>query len=183
MGKLKKLVGITAGVLIAIIYTLGSIVDLLFDTGIDWLDWKLFVVLPIWLIVIIISLIIIIFSFSGSSGSTKMFGPFMENIDAYGKLLNLEEVTETELWQTKWPEIQALGRDFIEEKDTDKQIQIYKTLKQKMDTLGEELVSLSVLDSAVWMKLKMDSDDFARKVKNNNVNFFDQMYLNWLFTV
>ncbi|MHA2220038.1 MAG: hypothetical protein ACXACY_29455, partial [Candidatus Hodarchaeales archaeon] len=105
MGKLKKFVGITAGILIATIYTLGSIVDLIFDAGIAWLDWRLFVVLPIWLVIILISLMIILISFSGSSGSTKMFGSFMEDIDAYGKLMNLEKVTETELWQTKWPEI------------------------------------------------------------------------------
>ena len=52
-----------------------------------------------------------------------------------------------------------------------------------MDSLGEELVLLKVLDSVVWMKLKTDSDDFERKVKSKKVNFFDQMYLNWLFTV
>jgi hypothetical protein len=183
VGKLKKFVGITAGILIATIYTLGSIVDLIFDAGIAWLDWRLFVVLPIWLVIILISLMIILISFSGSSGSTKMFGSFMEDIDAYGKLMNLEKVTETELWQTKWPEIQMIGRDFIEEKDSDKQRQTYQTLKQEMDSLGEELVSLGVLDSIIWIKLKTDSDDFERKVKSGQVNFFDQMYLNWLFTV
>ena len=180
MGKLKKLVGITAGVLIATIYTLGSIVDLVFDTGIALLDWRLFVVLPIWLVIILISLMIIVISFSGSSIT---FGSFLEDIDAYGKLTSLEEITETELWQTKWPEIQTIGRDFIEEKDSDKQRQIYQTLKHEMDSLGEELVSLGVLDSIIWIKLKTDSDDFERKVKSNMVNFFDQMYLNWLFTV
>ncbi|MHA2328147.1 MAG: hypothetical protein ACXACR_06460, partial [Candidatus Hodarchaeales archaeon] len=107
MGKLKQLIGITAGVLIAVIYTLGSIVDLLFDTGIAWLDWRLFVVLPVWLVIIMIALIIIVSSFSSSS---KAFDPFMREIDAYGKLMNLESITVTKLWQTKWPEIQALGR-------------------------------------------------------------------------
>ena len=180
MGKLKKLIGVSAGVLIAIIYTLGSIVDVIFDTGIAWLDWKLFVVSPIWLVIIMISLIIIVISLSGSS---NVFGSFLEEIDAYGKLTNSEEITETELWQTKWPEIQALGRDYLAEKDTDKQQEIYKILKYEMDSLGEELVLLKVLDSVVWMKLKTDSDDFERKVKSKKVNFFDQMYLNWLFTV
>ena len=66
------------GILIAIVYTMGSIVDLLFDTiwsnpnwdswaqlfGIDWLDWKLFVVLPLWLLVILISIIAIWIGYS-----------------------------------------------------------------------------------------------------------------------
>ena len=66
------------GILIAIIYTMGSIVDLLFDTiwndpnwdswlnlfGIDWLDWKLFVVAPLWLLVILIAIIAIWIGYS-----------------------------------------------------------------------------------------------------------------------
>lgn len=66
------------GILIAIVYTMGSIVDLLFDTvwsnpnwdswtnilDIDWLDWKLFVVLPLWLLVILISIIAIWIGYS-----------------------------------------------------------------------------------------------------------------------
>jgi hypothetical protein len=179
MGKLKKLVGLTVGVLIALIYTLGSIVDLIFDTGIAWLDWRLFVVLPVWLVIIIISLLIIVISLSGSSNA---FGSFMEEIDAYGKLTNLETVITTELWQTKWPEIQALGREYLAEKDSVKQLEIYYTLKHKMDTLGEELVAMDVLDSLVWSKLKADSDAFEYKVKTEKVNFFDQMYLSWLFS-
>ena len=63
------------GILIAIIYTLGSVVDLYMDTignnpswdkaitdffgGIDLLDWKLFVVAPLWLIVVLIGIIAI----------------------------------------------------------------------------------------------------------------------------
>ena len=59
------------GVLILIVYTMGSVVDLWFETlganpdwdlvfrqmffNIDWLDWKLFVVLPLWIIVILIA--------------------------------------------------------------------------------------------------------------------------------
>ena len=59
------------GVLILIIYTMGSVVDLWFNTlgnnknwdvafqlfGIDWLDWRLFVVLPMWIIVVLIAVI------------------------------------------------------------------------------------------------------------------------------
>ena len=66
------------GILIAIVYTMGSIIDLLFDTvwsnpnwdswtnilDIDWLDWKLFVVLPLWLLVILISIIAIWIGYS-----------------------------------------------------------------------------------------------------------------------
>ncbi|MHA2175815.1 MAG: hypothetical protein ACXABI_13355 [Candidatus Hodarchaeales archaeon] len=179
MGKIKKFIGITAVVIIAIIYTLGSIVDLLFDTGIAWLDWRLFVVLPVWLVIILIALMIVVMSFSDTS---KIFGSFMQDIDAYGKLMNLEEITKTAIWRTKWPEIQAIGQDFIDEKDAVKQQEIYQTLKLEMDSLGEELVSLDALDSDVWRKLKADSDDFERKVKQNKVNFMDKMYLSWLFS-
>ncbi len=68
------------GILIAIVYTMGSILDLLFTTiwapsegewdewlhlfEIDWLDWRLFVVLPMWLIVILISVIAIWIGYS-----------------------------------------------------------------------------------------------------------------------
>jgi len=68
------------GILIAIVYTMGSILDLLFTTiwapntgewddwihlfDIDWLDWRLFVVLPMWLIVILISIIAIWIGYS-----------------------------------------------------------------------------------------------------------------------
>ena len=66
------------GILIAIIYTMGSLVDLLFDTifynpnwdawarifNIDWLDWKLFVVAPMWLLVLLISIIAIWIGYS-----------------------------------------------------------------------------------------------------------------------
>lgn len=66
------------GILIAIIYTMGSIVDLLFDTiwnnpdwdsflnilDIDWLDWRLFVVVPLWLLVILIAIIAIWIGYS-----------------------------------------------------------------------------------------------------------------------
>ncbi|MFX1378133.1 MAG: hypothetical protein ACFFA4_03495 [Promethearchaeota archaeon] len=68
------------GILIAIIYTMGSILDLLFNTiwapatgewdswlhlfGVDWLDWRLFVVAPMWLLVILISIIAIWIGYS-----------------------------------------------------------------------------------------------------------------------
>ncbi len=66
------------GILIAIVYTMGSIVDLFFETigqnpnwdvafylfGIDFLDWQLFVVAPLWIIVILISIIAIWIGYS-----------------------------------------------------------------------------------------------------------------------
>ncbi len=68
------------GILIAIIYTLGSVVDLYMETlgnspkgidltsswlwGIDLLNWKLMVVLPMWLLVILISIIAIWIGYS-----------------------------------------------------------------------------------------------------------------------
>jgi len=80
-----KLIGalvIILGLVIAVIYTMGSLIDLLFDTiwynggigphwddwtnilGIDWLSWELFVVAPIWLLVILISVIAIWIGYS-----------------------------------------------------------------------------------------------------------------------
>lgn len=68
------------GILIAIIYTLGSVVDLYMVKlggspsgidltsswffGIDLLSWELFVVLPMWLLVILISIIAIWIGYS-----------------------------------------------------------------------------------------------------------------------
>jgi len=66
------------GLGIAVIYTMGSIVDLLFNTiwdnpdwdswsrifEIDWLNWKLFVVAPMWLLVLLISIIAIWIGYS-----------------------------------------------------------------------------------------------------------------------
>ena len=67
------------GALIAVVYTLGSIVDLYMQTiggskngidltsaliGIDLLDWRLFVVGPLWLLVILIALIAIWIGYS-----------------------------------------------------------------------------------------------------------------------
>ena len=81
--KIIGLIVIIVGILIAIIYTLGSIVDLFLETigktpggltldqiipgldlGIDLLDWRLFVVAPLWLIVILISIIAIWIGYS-----------------------------------------------------------------------------------------------------------------------
>lgn len=66
------------GILIGVIYTLGSLVDLIFEQflgnynwdnifrifGIDWLNWRLFVVLPMWLIVLLICIIAIWIGYS-----------------------------------------------------------------------------------------------------------------------
>ena len=57
------------GILIAVIYTMGSVLDLIFKLefvlwGIDFLDWRLFVVAPIWLLVILISIIAIWIGYS-----------------------------------------------------------------------------------------------------------------------
>jgi len=78
-----KLIGaivMIVGILIAIVYTMGSIIDLLMTTiwapptgewdtwihlfGIDWLDWRLFVVAPLWLFVILICVIAIWIGYS-----------------------------------------------------------------------------------------------------------------------
>ncbi len=80
MAKDKIIGAIVAilGILIAIIYTMGSLVDLIFDKllnnpgwdsglrpfGIDWLDYEAFVVLPMWLIVILICIIAIWIGYS-----------------------------------------------------------------------------------------------------------------------
>ena len=77
--KIIGLIVMILGILIAIIYTMGSVVDLWFSTwGADplWahklfgefigsiLSWELFVVLPLWLIVILISIIAIWIGYS-----------------------------------------------------------------------------------------------------------------------
>jgi hypothetical protein len=76
-----KIIGaivMVVGILIAIIYTMGSVVDLMMDAlfndpnwdlwarlfNIDWLDWRLFVVAPMWLLVILISIIAIWIGYS-----------------------------------------------------------------------------------------------------------------------
>ena len=66
------------GILIAIIYTMGSVVDLWFVTigndpnwdvafrlfGYDWLDYRLFTVLPLWIMVLLIAIIAIWIGYS-----------------------------------------------------------------------------------------------------------------------
>ena len=67
------------GILIAIIYTMGSVVDLWFNTlgqnpnwdvafrfifGVDWLDYRLFTVLPLWIMVLLIAIIAIWIGYS-----------------------------------------------------------------------------------------------------------------------
>ncbi len=66
------------GILIAIIYTMGSVVDLWFNTiggnpnwdaalklfNIDWLDFRLFTVLPLWIMVLLIAIIAIWIGYS-----------------------------------------------------------------------------------------------------------------------
>lgn len=72
-----KIIGfiiMVVGVLLAIVYTLGSVVDLYLQSSIggdnpdgfvlipgmiDLFDWELFVVLPLWLIIILVSIIAI----------------------------------------------------------------------------------------------------------------------------
>jgi len=79
MGKGTGVVLILIGIGLATIYTLGTLVDLAID--ITWLDWRLFIAIPIWLIVIIISLIMIfigVSSFSKSSMGEKMFEKMFE---------------------------------------------------------------------------------------------------------
>ena len=72
--KIIGLIIMIVGVLLAIVYTLGSVVDLYMatiggagDAGfvipipglIDLFDWRLFVVLPLWLIIMLVSIIAI----------------------------------------------------------------------------------------------------------------------------
>jgi len=66
------------GALIAVIYTMGSVVDLWFNTlganehwddffrlfEIDWLDYRLFTVLPLWIMVLLIAIIAIWIGYS-----------------------------------------------------------------------------------------------------------------------
>lgn len=67
------------GILLAIIYTFGSIIDVLFNTlwenpdwdlwarnffGIDVLNWEFFVAIPLWVLVIIISIVAIWIGYS-----------------------------------------------------------------------------------------------------------------------
>ncbi|MFX0140586.1 MAG: hypothetical protein ACFFDN_43500 [Candidatus Hodarchaeota archaeon] len=78
--KVIGLVIMIVGILIAVIYTLGSIVDLYLQSGFlnpnpvedgfmipglpDLFDWRLFVVAPLWLIVILICVIAVWIGYS-----------------------------------------------------------------------------------------------------------------------
>lgn len=79
--KIIGLIIMIVGILMAVIYTLGSVVDLFLQTGLagaaqnpaglvllpglpDIFDWRLFVVLPLWLIVVLISIIAIWIGYS-----------------------------------------------------------------------------------------------------------------------
>ena len=76
------------GILIAIIYTMGSVVDLWFNTiggnpnwdvlfnlfGIDWLDYRLFTVLPLWIMVLLIAIIAIWIGYSMLTKSVHIAG-------------------------------------------------------------------------------------------------------------
>ena len=76
--KIIGLIVMLLGILIAVVYTMGSVVDLWFGTlgnvpnwdaafqifGIDWLDWRLFTVLPLWIMVLLIAIIAIWIGYS-----------------------------------------------------------------------------------------------------------------------
>ena len=75
--KIIGLIVMLLGIFIAVVYTMGSIVDLWFqtwDNNPNWanflgplgnlLDWRLFVVLPMWLIIILICVIAIWIGYS-----------------------------------------------------------------------------------------------------------------------
>ena len=76
------------GIFIAIIYTMGSVVDLYFNTignnpgwdvalklfGIDWLDYRLFTVLPLWIMVLLIAIIAIWIGYSMLTKSAHFAG-------------------------------------------------------------------------------------------------------------
>jgi len=76
------------GILIAIVYTMGSVVDLWFATlgndpnwdsffrlfGIDWLDYRLFTVLPLWIMVLLIAIIAIWIGYSMLTGFVHFAG-------------------------------------------------------------------------------------------------------------
>lgn len=81
MGKAGKIFGtivIVLGLYFIIANTLGSVVDLTFDTmlgfpnwdiflrpfGIDFLNWRYFVVMPLWLLSMVICIIIILIGIS-----------------------------------------------------------------------------------------------------------------------
>ena len=76
------------GILIAIVYTMGSVVDLWFETlgdnpnwdlvfrwfNVDWLDYRLFTVLPLWIMVLLIAIIAIWIGYSMLTGFMHFAG-------------------------------------------------------------------------------------------------------------
>ena len=86
--KIIGAVVMVLGILIAIIYTMGSVVDLWFNTigdnpgwdaafalfGIDWLDYRLFTVLPLWIMVLLIAIIAIWIGYSMLTKSAHFAG-------------------------------------------------------------------------------------------------------------
>jgi len=76
--KIIGLIVMLLGILIAVVYTMGSVIDLWFDTiganpnwdvafrliPYDWLDWRLFTVLPLWIMVLLIAIIAIWIGYS-----------------------------------------------------------------------------------------------------------------------
>ncbi len=79
--KIIGLLIMLVGVIIAIVYTLGSVVDLYMETlggvtggfevkfltnlfGVDLFSWRLFVVVPLWLLVILVCIIAIWIGYS-----------------------------------------------------------------------------------------------------------------------
>ncbi|MFX1488373.1 MAG: hypothetical protein ACFFBI_04445 [Promethearchaeota archaeon] len=105
MGKVTGIFLIIFGLGIATIFTLGALVDVLID--IPWLNWELFVAIPIWLIFLIISLILIFMgalSFSKKSMIEKMFEKMFSEV---GKIaegseegkVNLEEFDDCPMFK------------------------------------------------------------------------------------
>ncbi|MHA2296816.1 MAG: hypothetical protein ACXAEU_00030 [Candidatus Hodarchaeales archaeon] len=203
-GKIKGSIFMVFGILLAIIYALGSVLDLFFNTignnpywdqslwfgGIDWLDWRLFSVLPLWLVITMISLMVIWLGYatfrSKSSDYANMFqnegfGKMLQGVDGYGKLLGIEEIIETEKWQEKWPVIQALGIEYTDEKDEENQVKLWYKINQELEALGKELVSVGVLPENTWQKRLKELEEFEMKVVNKQTTFMDKMYLKWLF--
>ena len=93
MGKGTGVVLIIIGIGLATIYTMGTLIDLIFF-DFSWLDWRLFIVIPIWLIVFIFSLIMIFIgslSFSKKSMMEKMFTKMFEKKFAEAEAGKVEE--------------------------------------------------------------------------------------------
>jgi hypothetical protein len=176
MSKIKGFIGIIVGLLIAIVYTLGTVVDYVYD--IELLDWRLFLIVPIWLVIMIIALMIVFLGLSSLKGGSG--AKFFES--ELGNMLKLEKVLESETFKSRWPETQAIGRKFTNEKDLAQRIKVWDELKKDILSLGDDLVTEGTLDSIQWMKTKMDLENFSKKVASDKINMFDYMYLTlWVF--